>query len=143
VLNASSSRRASSSIPIQRSLRTSFDHFSDVPLIRRKQTVVAYRFHGCSPSMPMRHGARLASRASTWPALLARQQRYAPILANDVERILADIGADHCNLAVECLGHGMLPCLRCPLASLARWQGWSMVGPFHSQKWIVLRSSRE
>jgi hypothetical protein len=34
-------------------------------------------------------------------------------LADDVERILADIDADHGDLAVECLGHGMLLCLRC------------------------------
>jgi hemoglobin-like flavoprotein len=33
----------------------------------------------------------------------------------DVERILADIDADHGDFAVEFLGHGELVCLRCPL----------------------------
>jgi hypothetical protein len=47
----------------------------------------------------------------------------AQILADDVERILADIDTDHGDCAVEFLGHGVLLCLRCPLASLARWQG--------------------
>jgi hypothetical protein len=32
-----------------------------------------------------------------------------------VERILADIDADHGDFAVEFLGHGVLLCLRCPL----------------------------
>jgi Sel1 repeat len=34
---------------------------------------------------------------------------------DDVERILADIDADHGDFAVEFLGHGVLLCLRCPL----------------------------
>jgi hypothetical protein len=37
-----------------------------------------------------------------------------PILADDVERILADIDADRGDLAVECLGHAILLYLRCP-----------------------------
>ena len=52
--------------------------------------------------------------------LLAQHQGSTPILANDVERILADIDADHGDFAVEVLGHDVLLCLRCPLASLAR-----------------------
>jgi hypothetical protein len=52
--------------------------------------------------------------------LLAQHHGSTPILANDVERILADIDADHGDFAVEFLGHRVLLCLRCPLASLAR-----------------------
>src|SRR2546423_13197186 len=47
--------------------------------------------------------------------LLAQHQRSTPILADDVERILADIDADHGDFAVEFLGHGVLLCLRWPL----------------------------
>ena len=65
--------------------------------------------------------------------LLAQHQGSTPILADHVERILADIDADHGDFAVEFLGHGVLLCLRCPLASLARWQGWSTAGPSHSE----------
>jgi hypothetical protein len=65
--------------------------------------------------------------------LLPQHQGSTPILANDVKRILADIDADHGDLAVECLGHRMLLCLRCPFASLARWVGWSTAGPSHSE----------
>jgi len=38
---------------------------------------------------------------------------------NEVERVLADIDADDGDFTVEFLGHGVLLCLRCPLASLA------------------------
>jgi hypothetical protein len=47
--------------------------------------------------------------------LLAQHQGSTPILADDVERVLADIDADHLDLAVEYLGHGRLLCLQCPL----------------------------
>jgi hypothetical protein len=40
--------------------------------------------------------------------LLAQHQASTPILADDVERILADIDADHGDFAVELLGHGVL-----------------------------------
>jgi hypothetical protein len=40
--------------------------------------------------------------------LLAQHQGSTPILADDVERILADIDADHGDFAVESLGHGVL-----------------------------------
>src|SRR5262249_25349537 len=64
--------------------------------------------------------------------LLPQHDRTALILADDVERVLADIDTDHVDLAVEYLGHGMLLCLRWP-ASLARWQGGSTAGPSHSE----------
>src|SRR5439155_18942991 len=44
-----------------------------------------------------------------------QHQGSTPILADDVDRILADIDADHGDFAVEFLGHGVLLCLRCPL----------------------------
>jgi hypothetical protein len=44
----------------------------------------------------------LASRASTWP-LLAQHDGTALILANDVERVLADIDADYGGRSVELL----------------------------------------
>ena len=47
--------------------------------------------------------------------------RPAPILADKVERVLADIDADYGDFAIELLGHGVLLCLGCPgqLALLA------------------------
>jgi hypothetical protein len=81
-------------------------------------------------------GFHLATRP-----LLAQRQGSTPILADDVERILADINADHSDFAVEFLGHGVLLCLRCPLASLAGWQGWSTAGPSHSRTHWALGGS--
>jgi len=73
--------------------------------------------------MPIRQGCKLASRASTWPRdhLLPQHDAAAPILADEVERILADIDPDYGYFAIEFLGHGVLLCLRCPgqRASLA------------------------
>jgi hypothetical protein len=53
--------------------------------------------------MPIRHGGRLASRASTWPTrpLLAQHDRTTPIVPYDVERVLADIDADHGDRGIE------------------------------------------
>src|SRR5262245_16617092 len=45
---------------------------------------------------------------------LAQHQGSTPIMAHDVERILADIDADHGEFAVEFLGHGVLLCLSVP-----------------------------
>jgi hypothetical protein len=73
----------------------------------------------------MRQGARLTSRASTWPrdhfcrsTMLPQHDAAAAILADDVERVLTDIDADHGDFAVEFLRHGVLLCLRCPLPAL-------------------------
>src|SRR6516165_7881216 len=49
--------------------------------------------------------------------LLPQHNAAAPILADEVERVLADIDADYGDFAIEFLGHGMLLCLRCPLPS--------------------------
>src|SRR6516165_3200365 len=53
--------------------------------------------------------------------LLPQHDAAAPILADEVERILADIDPDYGNFDVNFRGHGLLLCLRCPgqLASLA------------------------
>src|SRR5436190_562267 len=40
--------------------------------------------------------------------LLPQHDAAAPILANEVERVLADIDADHGDFAIEFLGHGVL-----------------------------------
>jgi hypothetical protein len=54
--------------------------------------------------MPIRHGGRLANRASTWPRdHFCRSDGTALILANDVERVLADIDADYGGRSVEFL----------------------------------------
>jgi hypothetical protein len=55
--------------------------------------------------MPIRHGGRLASRGfhlATRP-LLPQHDGTALILANDVERVLADIDADYGGRNVEFL----------------------------------------
>jgi hypothetical protein len=56
-------------------------------------------------SIPIKHGGRLASRACTWPRdhFLPQHNRTALILANDVERVLADIDADIGNFTIELL----------------------------------------
>src|SRR5215470_12171207 len=45
--------------------------------------------------------------------LLPQHDAAAPILADEVERILADIDPDYGDFAIEFLGHGVLLCLRC------------------------------
>jgi hypothetical protein len=57
--------------------------------------------------------------------LLPQHDAAAPILADEVERILADIDPDYGDFAIEFLGHGALLCLRCPgqLASAGRGVG--------------------
>src|SRR5262249_35276644 len=54
--------------------------------------------------------------------LLPQHDAASPILADEVERILADIDPDYGDFAIEFLGHGLLLCLRCPgqLASAGR-----------------------
>ena len=48
-------------------------------------------------------GLHLAARP-----LLTQHNGTALIVAHDVERVLADIDADHGDCSVECLGHGVL-----------------------------------
>ncbi|WP_205124613.1 hypothetical protein, partial [Bradyrhizobium sp. MOS001] len=68
----------------------------------------------------------------------------ARIVAHDMERVFADIDADHGDRGIECLGHGVLLVLA-PLASL------SLAGQEHgrtipladlicstSQNWIIV-----
>src|SRR5215510_13860371 len=78
--------------------------------------------------------------------LLAQHQGSTPILADDVERVLADIDADHVDLAIEYLGHGILLCLRCPcqFGSLAGLEHGRTI-PFsdirHAAQRLVRRSA--
>ena len=74
--------------------------------------------------MPMRHRGRLGKprfHLATRP-LLAQQQGSTPILADDVERILTDIDANHAgDRTITLAGHGELllfaaPCQRRSLA---------------------------
>src|SRR6267154_350903 len=66
--------------------------------------------------MPIRQGGILASRASTWPRFHLATRPFLPqhdgaarIVAHDVERVLANIDADHGgDCALELLGHGVL-----------------------------------
>src|SRR4051812_27107670 len=54
-------------------------------------------------------GFHLATRP-----LLSQHQGSTAILANQMERVLADIDADDGDFATVFLGHGVLRCLRCP-----------------------------
>src|SRR6516225_7601499 len=54
-------------------------------------------------------GFHLATRP-----LLPQHQSSTAILADQMERVLADIDADDGDFAIEFLGHGVLLCLRCP-----------------------------
>jgi hypothetical protein len=67
--------------------------------------------------MPIRHGGMLANRASTWPRDLPQRDCTALIETYDVERVLADIDADHGDHGIEFLRHSVLlvfgaPCQR-------------------------------
>src|SRR6266478_6245615 len=76
--------------------------------------------------MPIRQGGILASRASTWPRrpLLPQHDGAARIVAHDVERVLADIDADHGDRDIGCLRHGVLLVFGAPCpASLAGGAG--------------------
>src|SRR6516225_9224940 len=55
--------------------------------------------------------------------LLPQHDAAAPILADQVERILADSYPDYGDFAIEFLGHGVLLCLGCP--GQLCLQGWS------------------
>src|SRR5260370_908799 len=70
--------------------------------------------------------------------LLPQHDGAARIVAHDVERVLADIDADHGDRGIGCLRHGALPCLWCPLLpSLACWRGGSTAGPSHYRTWAL------
>jgi hypothetical protein len=49
---------------------------------------------------------------------LPQHDAAASILADEVERVLTDIDADHGDFAIELLGHGVLLCPRGPLPAL-------------------------
>src|SRR5258708_40294350 len=88
--------------------------------------------------MPIRHGEP-GLHLSTRP-LLSQYDGTALILANDVERVLADIDADYggdvssfCDMACSLSS--------VPPASIRCWQGGSTAGPFHSRTSPLLRLS--
>jgi len=67
--------------------------------------------------------------------LLTQHNGTTLIVAYDVERILADIDANHGNCSVECLGHGVLLVFGapCQLLSLAGQEhGRTIPLPGHS-----------
>jgi hypothetical protein len=66
--------------------------------------------------MPIRHGGRFANSGLHLAArpLLAQHNGTTLIVAYDVERVLADIDANHGDCSVECLGHGVLLVLGAP-----------------------------
>src|SRR4029434_7618892 len=87
----------------------------------------------------MRATARLHADEARWkvgkPRLhlaarpfLPQHDAAASILADDVERVLTDIDADHGDFAVEFLRHGVAPLSSVPLASFACWRGGSTAG---------------
>jgi threonine/homoserine/homoserine lactone efflux protein len=75
--------------------------------------------------MPIRQGGMFASRASTWPRVhfLPHDDRAAPIEANDVERVLADVDAHRGNARVSAARHGCAPSAGPPPSSLLRGGG--------------------
>src|SRR5215468_3555026 len=52
-----------------------------------------------------------------------------PIVPYDVERVLADIDADHRDCAIGLLRHGVLLVFAAPGLSFYHWRGWSTAGP--------------
>src|SRR5262245_52848288 len=75
--------------------------------------------------MPMRHGGRLASRASTWPRdhfwrNTRAPRRSWPTMWNEFLPISMPITASLL-LSFSDMAYSFV--FRCPLASLARWQG--------------------
>src|SRR6516162_4347591 len=73
-------------------------------------------------------GLHLATRP-----LLPQHDGTALILADDVERVLADIDADYGGQSSFCDMVCSLSSV--PPASIRCWQGGSTAGPFHYRKW--------
>ena len=86
----------------------------------------------------------LASRVSTWPrdSFLPQHDRAALIETHNVERVLADIDANHRDRSIAFLRHGVLLALVAPNASITRWRGRSTAGPFHYRKSRLLTDGR-
>src|SRR4030088_3162915 len=62
--------------------------------------------------------------------LLPQHDGAARIVAHDVERVLADIDADHGDRSIGCLRHGVLLVFGAP-CQLSCWRGRSTGGPSH------------
>ena len=75
---------------------------------------------GLHADQARRHIGEPCFHLATRP-LLPQHNRAAGIKANNVERVLADIDANHSDCSVECLGHGVLLVFGtpCQLQSLA------------------------
>src|SRR5216684_5535346 len=74
----------------------------------------------------------LASRVSTWPrdSFLPQHDRSALIETHNVERVLADIDANHRDRSIEFLRHGVLLALVAPMPALLA--GGAGARPDHS-----------
>jgi hypothetical protein len=74
--------------------------------------------------------------------LLPQHDAAAPILADEVERILADINSDYGDFAIEFLGDGVLLCLSVSRPACCPGQGWSAdPGPTRRNEFLP-RSAR-
>ena len=74
--------------------------------------------------------AKRALHLATRP-FLTQHDGTTLIVAYDVERVLADIDANHGDCSVECLGHGVLLVFGAPSQLLTLVGGRSTAGPFH------------
>src|SRR5260221_2475881 len=98
--------------------------------------------------MPIRQGGILASRASTWPRDHFCRSTMAPRASwPTMERVLADIDADHGDRGIGCLRHGVLlvfgaPCQLRLLAGDLYWPDISLIGDT-SPTTAILTSSWE
>ena len=97
-----------------KAIRGSFDHYADAGFHADQ----ARRYIG-------EPGFHLATRP-----LLPQHDGATRIVAHDVERVFADIDADHGDHSTGFLG---MACSlsSVPLASFACWRGRSTAGPFH------------
>jgi hypothetical protein len=97
------------------------------PRCLRKSPYGSYRNHCSSSRLPAdparRNIAKPRFHLTTRP-FLAQHDRPALVEADDVERVLADIDADHCDRGVEFQRQSVLVCLDTPsLALLADGAG--------------------
>jgi class 3 adenylate cyclase len=69
--------------------------------------------------------------AAILAADVAGYSRLIGAVSHDVERVLADIDADHGDCATRFLRHGVLLVFAAPSTSFYHWRGWSTAGPSH------------
>src|ERR1700756_4009645 len=95
--------------------------------------------------MPIRHGGRLASRASTWPrdhfcCSTMAPRRFWPTMWNEFLPISMPITAGAGEVSSFCDMACSLSSV--PPASITRWQGGSTAGPSHYRKFRLLEEAR-